>query len=98
MAKKSSCVKGQRYSKKFGCKVPCKSPMKRHPKSGDCYKPKSTGKRLGRKKCGSGQVYVKKAGQCMTRCSKGMRRQRKSPFYCQSPKTRKRSGGIMFTI
>ena len=37
---KSKCfVKGMRYSKKWGCKVPCKSPTRRNSKGG-CHKPK----------------------------------------------------------
>lgn len=44
------CSKGQRFSKKFGCKVPCKKPMRRNSKSGDCYKPKKRSKRSKRSK------------------------------------------------
>ena len=30
------CDKGQRYSKVWKCKVPCKSPMRRDSKTGGC--------------------------------------------------------------
>ena len=43
-SKRAKCpVKGLRYSKKWGCKVPCKSPMRRTSKGG-CKEPKKRSK------------------------------------------------------
>lgn len=42
---KSKCfVKGMRYSRKFGCKLPCKSPARRTSKGG-CRVPKKRTKK-----------------------------------------------------
>ena len=63
MAKKSKCVKGQRYSKKWGCKVPCKFPSKRN-KKGSCSK--STG-RKNRPRCPAGYKRNSRSGRCVTK-------------------------------
>lgn len=97
---KYGCRKGERFSaakKKRG-----------DPPSG-CYIPKSSGRRLGRKKCSKGQTYVRKAGQCMTPCRLPYRRMSKSPYHCRLTKKssrgglsrrryKKTSGGMAFLI
>ena len=43
--KKKKCfVSGMRYSRKWGCKKPCKSPLRRNSKGG-CSKPKKRTKK-----------------------------------------------------
>ena len=55
----SSCKKGERFSKKWGCKVPCTKPEKRHSRKGSCYSPS---KRKGRP-C----KYSRKGDKCLSK-------------------------------
>jgi len=97
---KYGCRKGERFSaarKKRG-----------DPLSG-CYIPNTSGRKLGRKKCSKGQMYVGKARQCMSPCRLPYRRMSKSPYHCRLTKkgsrgnlSRKKykrtSGGMAFLL
>ena len=95
---KHGCRKGERFS--------ATKKKKGDPPSG-CYIPSKSGRKLGRKKCSKGQVYVKKVRGCMSRCRMPYRRMSKSPYHCRltrkqmsgglsKKRHRKRSGGVAF--
>lgn len=83
---KHGCRKGERFS--------AAKKKKKDPESG-CYVPKKSGRKLARKKCSKGSVYVKKAKSCMSRCRTPYRRMSKSPYHCRMTQ-RKRRGGVSF--
>ena len=80
---KHGCRKGERFS--------AAKKRKGDPPSG-CYVPNTSGRKLGRKKCSKGQVYVPKAHACMSRCRMPYRRMSKSPYHCRITKKASRGG------